>query len=363
MRVALIAPPFISVPPKDYGGTELFVAHLALGLKQLGIEVIVYSNGESTADVERRWIYPHGQWPIKGEVFDSLKDLNHTAWAVRDAQNCCDVIHLNNAPGLVASRFVDQPFIYTIHHPHEKGLSEFYGYYPEVDYVTISDFQRLRETMPKVRTIHHGIDTSLYEVKKDKQPYLCFIGRIAPVKGTHLAIAIAKKSGIPLKIAGEIQPMFRDYYDGEVAPHVDGRFIQYVGYADLAAKNELLSNALALVFPIQWDEPFGLIMIESMACGTPVLAMPGGSVSEIIKEGVSGYVRSSVDELAELARRLGDECDPGATRAYVDTNFSLRRMVQEYSELYLEALERHATRAADDPKSETAFGVTLPSVA
>ncbi len=340
MRIALVAPPFICVPPKVYGGTELFIAQLAAGLDKLGLEVVVYTNGESTIPVEQRWLYPKAQWPIQGQIFDNLKDINHTAWAIRDAADDCDVIHLNNAPGLVHSRFLQIPFVYTIHHPHEPGLSDFYAHYPQVNFITISDFQRLRETMPRIRTIHHGIDLSLYRFQDKKRDYLSFIGRIAPMKGTHLAIAAAKKAGIPLKIAGEVQPMFREYFDKEVKPHVDGRFIQYIGEADLDAKNELLGNSLAMLFPIQWDEPFGLVMIEAMACGTPVLALPGGSVPEIVKDGVSGHVCHSVEELAEHARYLVDHPCCAEVRRYVEERFSVERMVSDYADFYREIAGR-----------------------
>ena len=181
MRIGLIAPPFIPVPPTNYGGTELFIAHLAVGLKRLGHDVIVYANGTSTVPVERRSLYPDAEWPIKSEVHGSLKDINHSGWAVADAQADCDLLHLNNAPGLVYSRFVPVPFVYTIHHPHEEALSEFYRYYPNVTYVTISHFQRLRETMPRIATVHHGLNFSKYRLTTEKQPYLAFIGRIAPV--------------------------------------------------------------------------------------------------------------------------------------------------------------------------------------
>src|SRR5205823_8894499 len=134
--------------------------------------------------------------------------------------------------------------------------------------------------------------------------YLSFIGRIAPVKGVHIAIEVARKSGIPLKIAGEIQPAFQDYFDSQVKPALDGKFIEFIGEADLAAKNELLGDSLAMLFPIEWDEPFGLVMIEAMACGTPVLAFHGGSVPEIVKDGVSGYICKSLDEMAAHANNL-----------------------------------------------------------
>jgi glycosyltransferase involved in cell wall biosynthesis len=336
MRIAIVAPPFICVPPQHYGGTELFIAQLAEGLSERGIDVVVYTNGESTVGVERRWLYREPQWPIKGEVYDNLKDMNHTAWSVYDASRDCDVIHLNNVPGLVHSRFVQQPFVYTVHHPHDDGLTEFYKNYPETHYVTISDFQRLGEPMPHVRTIHHGVNTALYQVREKKQRYLSFIGRIAPIKGAHLAVEVAKKTGIPLKIAGEVQPMFQEYFDREVKPHVDGKFIEFIGEADLQAKNELLGNSMAMLFPIQWDEPFGLVMVEAMACGTPVLAMPGGSVPEIVKDGVSGYICNSIDEMAERANSLA--IPAAKVRAYAEQNFSLDRMVREYMELYEDAI-------------------------
>jgi glycosyltransferase involved in cell wall biosynthesis len=334
MKIALIAPPFITVPPTNYGGTELFIAQLAEGLRSRGIDVVVYANGESTVPVEKRALYQKSQWPIKGEVYDNLKDINHTAWAIKDAEAECEIIHLNNAPGLVHSRFVRTPFVYTVHHPHEPGLSEFYEFYPDVQYVTISEFQRKRERMPRIRTIHHGIDLSLYRFLPRKQPYLSFIGRIAPMKGTHLAVAVAQKAGIPLKIAGEVQPIYRDYFEREVKPHVDGKFIEYIGEADLEAKNELLGNSLAMLFPIQWDEPFGLVLIEAMACGTPVLALRGGSVAEIVQDGVAGYVCRSVDELAVRARDVARGPDPAMVRRYVEDNFTIQRMVAQYADLY-----------------------------
>jgi glycosyltransferase involved in cell wall biosynthesis len=334
MRVALVAPPFIPVPPKVYGGTELFIAHLAEGLKEQGIEAVVYCNGESTVDVEKRWLYETAQWPLKGEVYDNLKDINHTAWAVKDAMGYCDLIHLNNLPGLVHSRFIDVPFVYTMHHPNEPALSEFYAYYPDVYYVTISEFQKQREKMPRIRAIHHGIDLSLYELQEKKQEYLSFIGRIAPIKGTHLAIAVAQRTGIPLKIAGEVQPLFKDYFETQIRPHLDGKFIEYIGEADLQAKNELLGNSMAMLFPVQWNEPFGLVMIEAMACGTPVLALPGGAVEEVVANGVSGWVCRSVEELSERVSSATRDFKPAAVRAYVDENFSLPAMVSRYADLY-----------------------------
>ncbi len=336
MRVALVSPPFLPVPPKKYGGTELFIAQLAEGLKNLGVDVVVYSNGESTVGVETRWIYKNGQWPIDGEVFDNLKDFNHASWAIGDAGKDCDLVHLHNVSALMFTRHVNCKFLYTMHHVHEAALSEIYNFFPQVEFVAISEYQRRQEQMPRIRTIHHGVDLDRYRLQTRKQEYLSFLGRIAPIKGTHLAIEVAKQCGIPLKIAGEVQPIFRDYFDSKIKPHIDGKFIEYVGEADLEGKNELLGNSMAMLFPIQWDEPFGLVMIEAMACGTPVLALPGGAVPEVIRDGISGFVCSGPAEMAERARALPGVFQPAMVRQYCQQYFSADRMVADYLMLYRE---------------------------
>jgi glycosyltransferase involved in cell wall biosynthesis len=194
-----------------------------------------------------------------------------------------------------------------------------------------------------LRTIHHGLDMSLYQFQPRKEDYVVFLGRIAPIKGTHLAIEVAKKSGLPLKIAGEVQPMFRDYFDSRIKPEIDGKFVEYVGEADLQAKNELLGNARALLFPIQWNEPFGLVMVEAMACGTPVLAMPGGAVEEVVEEGVSGFICRSVDEMAARLATLDSNLEPAAVRKYAEDLFSLDTMADKYAALYREIMQVRAS--------------------
>lgn len=350
MRVAIVAPPFIPVPPVRYGGTELFIAELASGLKAQGLDVVLYTIAESTLDVEKRWTYKHAQWPVLGEVYDNLKDVYHTAWSVRDAFQDCDVIHLNNVPGLVHSMFPGAPpFVYTMHHEHDDKLSDFYAQVTNVHFVTISDFQRRLEKLPRIRTIHHGVDPKMFTLNIGKRDHLSFLGRIAPVKGTHLAIDVAKRSGIPLKIAGEVQPLFKDYFESAIKPHIDGKFIEFVGEADMAAKNELLGGSIAMLFPIQWNEPFGLVMIESMMCGTPVLALPGGAVDEVVHDGVSGFVCKDTDVLVERVADVS-ALSPASVRKYAEKYFSTGRMVDEYLSLYREITGRElkASAAADN---------------
>ena len=344
MRIALIAAPFIAVPPADYGGTELFVAHLAEGLQRRGVDAVVYANGESTVNTERRSIYKESQWPIKMSEQTWVKHLNHEAWAIQDAAKDCDVIHVQSAQALVFSRFVDRPMVLTLHGPHEPKLSEYYAHYPEVNYVCISDAQKQTESLPNMRTIHHGIDPNLYHFVEQKQQYLSFIGRIAPLKGTHLAIDVAKRTGIPLKIAGDIQPVNREYFEKKIKPEIDGQLVEYIGLADLKAKNELLGNSMAMLFPIQWNEPFGLVMVEAMACGTPVLAMPGGSVPEVVRDGVSGYICRSVRDMSKRVRDM--KIEPAKVRRYVEENFSEQRMVTKYVELYEEIVREGKTERA-----------------
>ena len=345
LRIALIAAPFIAVPPADYGGTELFVAHLAEGLQKSGVDVVVYTNGESTVNAERRALYKESQWPVKMSEQIWVKHLNHEAWAIEDAAKDCDVIHVQSAQAIAFSRFVKRPMVLTLHGPHQPQLSEYYAHYPGVYYVCISHAQKQAETMPRMRTIHHGIDLGRYRFVEQKLGYLSFIGRIAPLKGTHLAIDVAKRTGIPLKIAGDIQPANRKYFEEKIRPEIDGHLVEYIGLADLEAKNALLGNSMAMLFPIQWNEPFGLVMVEAMACGTPVLAMPGGSVPEIVRDGVSGYVCHTV---RDMAKRVGNlDIAPANVRQYVQENFSVEHLVRNYVSLYEEILrEAQAQKAA-----------------
>jgi glycosyltransferase involved in cell wall biosynthesis len=337
VRIALIAPPFIPVPPTEYGGTELFVGQLAEGLVKANVDAVVYANGESTVQAERRWLYERSQWPIKQPERASIRQLNHTSWAIQDAWKDCDVIHVQSPQGLAFSHFVNRPFVLTLHGPHEDYLSEYYARYADAQYVCISDAQCRQESMPQRRTIHHGIDLSLYRLVENKQQYLSFIGRIAPIKGTHIAIEVAQRTGIPLKIAGEVQPEFREYFEKKIRPKIDGKSVEYIGPADLQAKNELLGNSLAMLFPIQWNEPFGLVMVEAMACGTPVVALPGGSVPEVVVEGVSGHICRSIREMTSCIRNLNIK--PADVRRYVEENFSVEVMVRKYLQLYQESLQ------------------------
>jgi glycosyltransferase involved in cell wall biosynthesis len=335
MRIGLIAPPFIEVPPRRYGGTELFIGNLACELHKRGHDVTVYGNGDSRLPCRVKWRYPTSEWPLQDPTAAQLKNVDHTGWAMHDAAQSVDVIHLNDVAGVPFTMFVDLPTVLTIHHPHEPALSTQYEQYPGIHYVAIAQWLARRERMPHVHVVHHGVPIETYTFSAEKDDYCVFLGRMAPCKAPHLAIEAALLAGIRLKLAGEIQPIFKTYWDRHVRPLIDGRQIEYVGEADHQIKSALLSRARALLFPIQWEEPFGLVMIEAMACGTPVLAFPGGSVEEIVRDGVNGWICRDV---ADMAAHVASIAVPAEScRDDAKKRFSVSRMAEEYMAIYEEA--------------------------
>jgi glycosyltransferase involved in cell wall biosynthesis len=347
MRVALIASPFISVPPLGYGGTELFIANLAEALVRLGVDVDVYANGESRVKANLRSRYPRQDWPLASEAPSVLKEIDYTAWAIRDAAGSCDLIHVNSPVAVPFSCFSSRVFVCTLHHQGDATTTEFYERYSAVAYAAISRHQASQHPTLHPCVIPHGLDFAKYRFEEKRQAYVAFLGRICPIKGAHNAIAIAKQAGIPLKIAGEVQPVFRDYFDSQIRPHLDGRNVEFVGESDLALKNELLSQATALLFPIEWEEPFGLAMIESMACGTPVIAFPGGAVEEVIDDGISGRICRDIDEAAAALQR--DVFQPDLVRHCAETRFSADEMARQYYRLYSGLLKRVPPQEGPNP--------------
>jgi glycosyltransferase involved in cell wall biosynthesis len=195
MRIALIAPPFIAVPPAKYGGTELFISHLAHALHTRGHDVVVYANGDSRVSGELRWRYRHADWPVVDVARAQWKNADHTGWAIHDAAMHADVLHINDAVGIPFTRFVDVPAVATLHHPHEPVLSDLYAKYPGVQYIAISESQAGGEPMPRLHVVHHGLVLDDYRPAAQKDDYVVFLGRMAPCKGAHLATVQGRTPG------------------------------------------------------------------------------------------------------------------------------------------------------------------------
>src|SRR5256885_12426732 len=298
MRVALVSPPFLSVPPADYGGTELVIAELARSLTKRGHETVVYATGDShLGEIEIRSYFTTGQWPPDPDV-----DRTHAAWCLRDIARDpqgFDVVHLHSVAAVGLSRLCPYPMVATLHHARADDLSRLYHDNPRVRRVAISANQARKEGPGIAAIVHHGLDPQRFPAMPD-QGYLLHIGRYAPEKGTHLAIEIAARAGVPLVLAGQSHD--DDYYRERVQPLVLRHGVLEVGPVGGARKVQLMARARALLFPIQWDEPFGLVMIESLLCGVPVLALRRGSVPEGIEDGSTGLVADDPLELVAGAR-------------------------------------------------------------
>jgi glycosyltransferase involved in cell wall biosynthesis len=240
---------------------------------------------------------------------------------------------------------VKTPTVHTLHGIFTPDNEKMFTHARSQPYISISDAQREpRLNLNCVATVYNGIDTSTYEFHEKPQdpPYLAFLGRISPEKGTHLAIEIAKRSGWRLKMAGKVDVVDVDYYEQEIKPHIDGKQIEYWGEADHAQKNELIGGAVATLFPITWREPFGLVMVESMVTGTPVIAIELGSTSEVIVHGKTGLLCHSVDECVEAIDKA-TQLNRNDCREHVLKHFSVERMTDGYEAVYQKVLaERFA---------------------
>lgn len=347
MRVALLAPLAESVPPRLYGGTERVVYNLCRGLTESDVEVTLFASADSTA--EGRLIATIDQAvrlrpfpPFQAEAFD-LRMLARVA----DLASEFDVIHNHHDLWMMPlTRMVGTPVVTTLHgriDPPETraAWTAFHG----APLISISDSQRApAPRLNWMRTIHHGLDVERYEFHPNPGTYLAFLGRIDPEKRPDWAIEVARKAGVPLKIAAKVEgKKGREYFESRVAPHVDGRFIEFIGEISESEKGAFLGGALATVFPVDWPEPFGLVPIESLAFGTPVLARPCGAVPEILKDGVTGFVDPSLDRLAEAVGRIGS-VDRRGCREWFEKRFSLERMTEEYIDVYRQLIE-HGSRA------------------
>jgi glycosyltransferase involved in cell wall biosynthesis len=333
LRIALVSTPFVPVPPKGYGGTELVIAELAKALTARGNDVVVYATGDSDVPgVEVRSYFPSAQWPPDADL-----ERVHATWSLRDAARDprgFDVVHVNSPFAVEMARLSPYPVICTLHHHHVPEFSELYLRAPEVKLVAISRSQARGESAPIAAVVHHGLDSSRY-CHMDDQGYLLFLGRYDRVKGVTAAIEVAARAKLPLVMAGE--PHQREYYESEVRPLIQKNGVLELGPVGGQRKTALLARARALLFPIEWEEPFGLVTIEAMLSGVPVLGAARGAVPEIIDDGITGVVCDDPTEMVAAARIADKLFDRQRIRAIAAQRWSATRMADEYLELYRRA--------------------------
>ncbi|HEX2850528.1 MAG TPA: glycosyltransferase family 4 protein [Acidimicrobiales bacterium] len=338
MRIGLIAPPWLAVPPKGYGGTEAVIDALARGIAAEGHEVVLFATGDSTCPVPTEWVYAEGQDAGIGSGVVEMRHVVHAYEALRGV----DLIHDHTVLGPLYAQWHPEAPVVTTHHSRftEDFVDLFRIVAARAHVVAISHSQASHAgDVPIDRVIHHGIDVDDYPYGTGRGGYLLFLGRMSADKGPRRAIVAAREAGMPLRIAAKMrEPGEFEYFESQVKPLLAGD-IEYVGEVDARAKIELLADATALVNPIRWDEPFGLVMVEALACGTPVLTFAEGAAPEIVDDGVTGFVCRDELELGRRAREV-HLLDRRACRTVASQRFSAQRMVRDHLALYAEVLEK-----------------------
>jgi glycosyltransferase involved in cell wall biosynthesis len=355
MRIAIVSTPFVRVPPCGYGGTELFCSHLAEGLHRRGHQVTLFATGDSEFSGVLKAHVAEAQWPPSDEI-----DVAHLRWSLGEVAadgDGYDAVQINSAHGIGLAPELGIPVVYTLHHPREESLSQIYAAHPEVHYVGISQRQlELEVPLPHTSLIHHGVEVGVYPPSKRNDGYVLHLGRFAPEKGTHLAIDAARRAEVPIVVAGRVHPNDNDqrYYGQEVAPRLHLPGVEVVGEAYQERKVALLRGARALLCPIQWEEPFGLIAIEAMLTGTPVIGFAKGSFPEIIDPGVTGLLVSDLREMVSAIHMVrGWDRMRCARRAR--ERFSSDRMVADYERLFASMARRWSDPPFDEREIPVRF--------
>ena len=347
MKIAQVAPLYESVPPKYYGGTERVVSYLTEELVHQGHQVTLFASGDSVtqaslvAPVQR-------SLRLDDQCVDHLAHHIVLLEQVFQQEDAFDLIHFHiDYLHFPLSARHTTPHVTTLHGRLDiPDLVPVYQTFPNVPVVSISATQRA--PLPWLHwqgTVYHGLPEELYTFRKTPGTYLAFLGRIAPEKGVDQAIAIAQRVGMPLKIAAKVDPFNREYFHQVIQPLLGGSLIQYVGEVGEDKKDVFLGQAYALLFPIEWPEPFGLVMIEALACGTPVIAYRRASVPEVLEDGVTGWIVEGHEEAVQAVARVSTLIRMHCRQAF-ETRFSVSRMVQDYLRIYEQLLQGGTGRAA-----------------
>lgn len=336
MRIAQVAPVWLEVPPRSYGGTEYIISLLTEELVSRGHEVVLFATADSKTKAKLVPVWPKGLfWSSKQQ--DIFPVFGLLAKEIIDRQNDFDIIHDHTETYLAPfTLFIKKPIVTTLHGVFTPAKEILFKKFPNINYVAISkDQKKSGPGVNIVKTIYHGIPTEKFDFNPLPKDYLVWISNIAPDKGLAEAIQIAKMAKEKLIIAGPIFSWNADYFEHRIKPLIDGKQIQYVGGADFDKKVELFKNAKAFLFPIfRRKEPFGLVVIESMACGTPVIAAKGGgSMPELIVDGKTGFLVNSPQEAVQAIKKI-HKINRKDCREHVQKNFTLKKMVDSYEQLY-----------------------------
>jgi glycosyltransferase involved in cell wall biosynthesis len=341
MKIAQISPLFESVPPKAYGGTERVVYHLTEELVQMGHDVTLFASGDSQTSAELRPASPESIRLANGRYDPVAWHALLLSMVAKEARDY-DIVHFHtDFLHFPLTRHLAVSHVTTLHGRLDlPDLQYVYREFQDVPVISISHSQRRPLPIAHwVDTVYNGVPEGLYTYQPHAGGYLAFLGRISPEKGIETAIDIALRVGLPLKIAAKIDPVDQDYFDLRIKHLLNLPLIEYVGELDDEAKNELLGGAWALLAPIAWPEPFGLMMIESMACGTPVIAFRNGSVPELMEDGVTGYIVDGMEEAIPAVENI-KHIDRRACRNHFEANFTSRRMAEDYLNAYASQCEQ-----------------------
>jgi len=365
MRIAQVAPLFESVPPKLYGGTERVVSYLTEELVRQGHEVTLYASGDSETSARLVQGCPKALWRDSGCRETLTHHVRQLEQVVREAHRF-DVIHfhLDYVHLPVISR-LPCPSITTVHgRMHPPDHRPLFDAYPEAGLVSISDDQR--RPIPEANwlaTVHHGLPRKLHTFRETPGTYLAFLGRLSPEKGVDRAVEIARRAGLPLKVAAKIYPEEVHYFEEVIEPLFRASpWVEFIGEVGGAAKDSFLGHAHALLFPINWAEPFGLVMIEAMACGTPIVAFRCGSVPEVMVDGVTGFIVDDVPGAVKAVGRVATLHRRECHHVFVD-RFDSARMARDYLAIYRRLADSGTSRsvACDDWVASRAATHSHPS--
>jgi glycosyltransferase involved in cell wall biosynthesis len=349
LRIAMLAPPWIAVPPPAYGGIEAVIHLLCEGLVECGHEVTLFAAPGSQS---RANVFSPLETPHEREIGAALYEADHVGSCFHEVARAADarpydVIHDHcGSVALVTAPFVRTPIVHTVHGPFVGEMVPFYRRHGrKATIVGLSHDQLSRAPMQThgAHVVPNPIDARSWPLRTEKEDYALWIGRMSPDKGPHRAIDAAVAADTPLVLAGPVQPGQEEYFRKEVQPRVDGERVRYLGQIAYEEKGDLFAGARAMLMPIRWPEPFGMVMIEALACGTPVIAFPEGSAPEIVDDGRTGFL---VRDEEEMAARIGDvsAIDPTECRREALERFDVPRVVELYESAYRDAIARRTRR-------------------